>query len=125
MAKEYNIKAIVNKDELKLLFECDKTKNKQCNKKNCSEYCNHTTDSRYMKAKQRITKMKCNSKITNEEIITKLEKEIEYYRNKLQYIQEEMILISKPKNTTKYEIITTYADNTLMQTIIKYEQSIE
>ena len=52
MAKEYNIKAIVDKEDLKLIFECDKEKNKQCNKKYCGT-CNHTTDTRYMKAKAR------------------------------------------------------------------------
>lgn len=31
MAKEYNIKAIVDKEDLKLIFEYDKEKNKQCN----------------------------------------------------------------------------------------------
>ena len=92
--KEYNINLIVDNDKVTFLFDCDKEKNEQCNKKNCNKYCNHTTDSRYMKAKAR----QHNNNITDQEIIINLEKEIEYYRNKIQHIQEDMILTKKPKN---------------------------
>lgn len=118
MAKEYNIKAIVDKDELKLLFECDKEKNKQCNKKYCGgDACNHTTDSRYMKAKAR----QHNKDITDEELICNLESEIEYYRNKLKQIYKDMILINKPNNATQINIDTLCADNAIVQTRINYE----
>lgn len=33
-----------------ILYECDKSKNAECNKKNCDkEYCNHTLDKQYAK----------------------------------------------------------------------------
>ncbi|MCI8699726.1 MAG: hypothetical protein HFJ47_00085 [Clostridia bacterium] len=114
--KEYNIKLLVHNDKAEILFDCDKEKNKQCNKKNCSEYCNHTTDSRYMKAKVR----QHDNNITDQEIIINLEKEIEYYRNKLQHIQEDTILTNKPKNITKYDEINIYTNGKVVQTIIEY-----
>lgn len=53
--KEYNAKMIVDNDELKILFECDKEKNKDCKRIYCGNgECEHTTDSRYMKAKHII-----------------------------------------------------------------------
>lgn len=77
--KEYNIKAIVDKDEMKLIFECDKEKNKQCKGYgNCRE-CNYTTNSQYMKAKAR----QFNKNITDKEIIINLENEIDYYRHEI------------------------------------------
>lgn len=79
--------------------------------------CNNTTDSRYMKAKAR----QHNRNITDKEIIINLEKEIEYYRNKLQNIQEEKMLINKPKDTLEYEITKIYADDKIIQTIIDYK----
>lgn len=84
MTKEYNIKAIVEDNDLKLLFDCDKEKNKQCNKKNCNEYCNHTTDSRYMKSKAR----QHNKRITDKELICSLKSKIEYYRHELDLIKK-------------------------------------
>lgn len=82
--KEYNIKAIVDKDEMKLIFECDKEKNKQCKGYgNCRE-CNYTTDSRYMKAKAR----QFNKNITDKEIIINLENEIDYYRHKMDLLKK-------------------------------------
>lgn len=116
MAKEYNIKAIVDKEDLKLIFECDKEKNKQCSKRHCGA-CNHTTDARYMKAKAR----QHNKDITDKELICNLESEIEYYRNKLQQIHECMILINKPNNVAQINIDTLYANNTIIQTRINYE----
>lgn len=115
--KEYIIKAIVDKDKLNILFECDKEKNNECNKHNCNEYCNHTTDSRYMKARAR----QHDKDITDKEIIINLEKEIEYYRDKLQNIQEDMILIRKPTDTIEFEITKVYADNRIIQTTIDYK----
>lgn len=115
--KEYNIKLLVDNDKAEFLFDCDKEKNKQCNKKNCNIYCNHTTDSRYMKAKAR----QHNSNITDQEIIINLEKEIEYYRNKLQRIQEGMILINKPKDKIEYEVMHICADDKQVQTRIDYK----
>ena len=83
--KQYNIKAITNNDELKLIFECDKLKNIKCDKKHCGdEECNHTTDSRYMKAKARQR----NQNITDKEIICNLESEIEYYRHELNLLRD-------------------------------------
>lgn len=82
--KEYNIKAIVDKDEMKLIFECDKEKNKQCKGYgNCRE-CNYTTNSRYMKAKAR----QFNKNITDKEIIINLENEIDYYRHKMDLLKK-------------------------------------
>lgn len=83
MAKEYNIKAIIDNDDLRLLFDCDKEKNKQCNKKYCGT-CNHTTDARYMKAKAR----QHNKDISDKELICSLESEIEYYRYELDLIKK-------------------------------------
>lgn len=80
--KEYNIKAITDNDELKIVFECDKNNNEECNKKNCNEYCNHTTNSKYMKARQR------NKKLTDKELVVSLENEIEYYRRELNLLQK-------------------------------------
>lgn len=89
--KEYNIKAIVDKDEMKLIFECDKEKNKQCKGYgNCRE-CNYTTNSRYMKAKAR----QFNKNITDKEIIINLENEIDYYRH-------EMDLLKKVHEENRY-----------------------
>lgn len=82
--KEYNIKAIVDKDEMKLIFECDKEKNKQCKGYgNCRE-CNYTTNSQYMKAKAR----QFNKNITDKEIIINLENEIDYYRHKMDLLKK-------------------------------------
>lgn len=87
--KEYNIKAIVDKDEMKLIFECDKEKNKQCKGYgNCRE-CNYTTNSQYMKARQ------FNKNITDKEIIINLENEIDYYRH-------EMDLLKKVHEENRY-----------------------
>lgn len=80
--KEYNIKAITDNDELKIIFECDKDNNEECNKKNCNEYCNHTTNSKYMKARQR------NKKLTDKELVVSLENEIEYYRHELDLLKK-------------------------------------
>lgn len=89
--KEYNIKAIVDKDEMKLIFECDKEKNKQCKGYgNCRE-CNYTTNSQYMKAKAR----QFNKNITDKEIIINLENEIDYYRH-------EMDLLKKVHEENRY-----------------------
>lgn len=115
--KEYDIKLLVDKDKATFIFDCDKDRNQKCNRKNCNEYCNHTTDSRYMKAKARQR----NNNITDQEIIINLEKEIEYYRNKLQHIQKDMILINKPKDIEEYEETNIYADNKLVQMIINYK----
>lgn len=55
--KEYNAKIIVNNDELKILFECDKEKNINCKGNgNCRE-CNYTTNVKYAKAKSRQEKL--------------------------------------------------------------------
>ena len=116
MAKEYNIKAIVDNDGLKLLFDCDKEKNKQCNKKYCGT-CNHTTDSRYMQAKAR----QHNKNITDKELICNLESEIEYYRNKLNKINEDMVLTKKPNGVEEINIETLYANNVIAQTRINYK----
>ena len=115
--KEYDIKVIADKDELKVLFECDKEKNIDCNKKNCNEYCNLTTDSRYIKAKARQK----NKGITDIELIINLEKEIEYYRQKLQQIQDDKIVINKPIDVKTYHETKLYADKRLTQIIIDYE----
>lgn len=110
--KEYNIKAIVDKDELKLIFECDKEKNKQCKGYgNCRE-CNHTTDSRYMKAKAR----QLDKNISDKETIRNLEDEIDYYRHKInllnrvheedrRYINRKDELIKEYQETFKEVII--------------------
>lgn len=79
--KQYNIKAITNNDELKLIFECDKDKNIECNKRYCGT-CNHTTDTKYMKAKQR------NKRLTDKELVVSLENEIEYYRHKINLLED-------------------------------------
>lgn len=115
--KEYNIKLLVHNDKAEFLFDCDKEKNTKCNKKNCNEYCNYTTDPRYVKARER----QHNNNITDQEIIINLEKEIEYYRSKLQHIQEDMILANKPEDTIKFEMTKVYADNKLVQIIIDYK----
>lgn len=52
--KEYNIKLLVDNDKATFIFDCDKEKNMQCNKRNCSKYCNYTTDSKYMRDKAEI-----------------------------------------------------------------------
>lgn len=102
--KEYNAKIIVDNDKLNLIFECDKEKNKECKKNNC-DICNHTTDSRYMKAKDR----QHNKTITDKQIIINLEKEIEYYRNKielLEKVREENIRYINKQN----ELIKEYQE---------------
>lgn len=111
--KEYNMKAIVDKDELKLIFECDKEKNKQCKGYgNCRE-CNHTTDSQYMKAKSR----QHNKHITDKEIIINLEDEIDYYRHEIDLLkkvhEENRDCINKQD-----EVIKEYKE-TLKEIIIK------
>lgn len=133
--KEYNIKAIVDKDELKLIFECDKEKNNKCKKNNC-DICNHTTDSRYMKAKAR----QHDKTITDKQIIINLEKEIEYYRNKIGLLektnkeQRQYIINNKIKSNNNEEvdydikeIITTniYADRKVIETITQYRYNEE
>lgn len=75
--KEYNMKAIVDKDELKLIFECDKEKNKKCKGYgNCRE-CNHTSDTRYMKSKdiKKIFDKQLEIKINDEDYIIKYNKD--------------------------------------------------
>lgn len=79
--KQYNIKAITDNDELKLIFECDKDKNAECNKKYCGT-CNHTTDTKYMKARQR------NKNLSGKELVRSLENEIEYYRHKISLLED-------------------------------------
>ena len=46
--KIYKAEIYVNEDNFDIVFECDKEKNKECNKKNCG-YCHRTTDTRYAK----------------------------------------------------------------------------
>lgn len=118
--KEYNIKLLVDNDKATFIFDCDKDKNKQCNKKSCNIYCNHTTDSRYMKAKARQQ----DENITDQEIIINLEKEIEYYRDKLENIRKNCILIYKPTNVTSIDTNDIYAGNEIVQTIIDYNYCI-
>ena len=116
--KEYNIKLLVDDDKVNFLFDCDKEKNRKCNKKNCNQYCNHTTDSRYIKAKARQN----NNSITDQEIIINLEKEIEYYRNKIEQILVDKIMIDKQTdNTIGYDITNVYADDKLIQVVIDYK----
>ena len=109
--KEYDIKAIVNKDELKLIFECDKENNNKCKKNNC-DICNHTTDSRYMKAKL----IQSDKNISDQETIRNLEDEIDYYRHKIdllnrvheedrRYINRQDKLIKEYQETFKEVII--------------------
>ncbi len=47
------VKATIYEDEkgwCDIHYECDKSKNTECNKKNCGkEYCNHTLDKKYAK----------------------------------------------------------------------------
>lgn len=139
MTKEYNITAIVQDNNLKLLFECDKEKNKQCSKRNCNKYCNYTTDSRYIKAKTRQEK----KDITDKELICNLESEIEYYKHELdllnkvhkddtEYINKQDELIKeyedkqqKNKTIDKLDTIKTttsvYINNRLVETMTKYE----
>lgn len=75
--KEYNAKIIVDNDELKILFECDKEKNINCKGNgNCRE-CNYTTNAKYAKAKQRkIFDKEFEITINDEEYL------IEYNNNK-------------------------------------------
>lgn len=85
--KEYNAKIIVNNDELKILFECDKEKNINCKGNgNCRE-CNHTTNSRYARATTRVAFTKGKHSITDKEVIEALDNEIEYYRHKIQMLE--------------------------------------
>lgn len=97
--KKYNSKIIANNNELKIAFECDKNKSKECNKKHCTESCNHTTDTKYMKAKQR------NKKLTDKELIVSLENEIEYYRHEIDLLknvhQENIECINKQDKIIK------------------------
>ena len=50
--KEYNAKIIVNNDELKIMYECDREKNKDCKGYGNCGPCNHTTDTRKIKARK-------------------------------------------------------------------------
>lgn len=49
MIKEYEAKIIEEDGILKdILYKCDKTKNIECNKRNCGgEFCNYTKDKRF------------------------------------------------------------------------------
>jgi len=104
--KEYNIKAIVEDDELKLLFECDQEKNIECKGNgNCRE-CSHTTNSKYIKANDINTYSKARNRIeritgknvTDKELVTYLEQEIGYYRHKIERLTNEH---KKDKETIK------------------------
>lgn len=106
--KEYNAKIIVNNDELKIAFECDKEKNKECKGyRNCRE-CNYTTNTRYMKAKYRQIK----SDINDKELVTNSDSEIEYYRDKIRLLENAV------KNKNKW--LKEYQD-ILRSIIIKQE----
>ncbi len=137
--KEYNARIIVDNDNLKLMFECDKEQNINCKGYgNCRE-CNYTTNSRHMKAKH----------ITDKEVIKSLESEIDYYRHKidlLEKIREENrqvikdndrlikeyqdtlnsiidnVLDSNIKETT---VNNLYADGKIVKTIIDYKYNKE
>ena len=122
--KEYNIKAIVSNDELKLVFECDKDKNTKCNKRHC-DVCNYTSDSKYMKARERIINQTHNRMITDKDVIVRLEEEIECYRNKIQQIRDNKIIIDKPNKVKSIEEVTVYAIDKQIQTIINYEYEQE
>lgn len=49
MIKEYEAKIIEEDGVLKdILYKCDKSKNIECNKRNCGrEFCNYTRDKKY------------------------------------------------------------------------------
>lgn len=79
--KEYNTKIIVDNDNLKIAFECDKERNNECKKTNC-DICNYTTNSKYIKARARQR----NKDITDSELICNLENEIEYYRHEIELL---------------------------------------
>lgn len=97
--KEYNVKIIVDNDELKMAFECDKEKNINCKGNgNCRE-CNYTTDAKYMKARQR------DKAIRDKDYIIKLQDEIIYYKDRIRLL--ENINNQKGKKIKAYEDIFT------------------
>lgn len=85
--KEYNVKIIADNDELKICFECDKEKNKECKGNgNCRE-CNFTTNAKYMKARERMQRLE-GKNITDKQIIENLQDEIDGYRNGIRRLVE-------------------------------------
>lgn len=102
MAKVYNIKAIVENDDLKLLFECDREKNIECNKKHC-DTCSHTTNARYIKANESKEKMldkRFEMTINNEEYL------IEYNSNKeINTIQLNAWLVKLINEKDMYKVV--------------------
>lgn len=103
--KEYNIKAIVDKDELKFAFECDKEKNTKCKKTYCGrDACSHTSDSRYMKAKDMLHNKKVIYKQELQETIRQKDDLIKEYQELLTNIvinKEDIFNIKTPNQIRK------------------------
>lgn len=116
--KEYNVKIIVDNDELKMVFECDKEKNINCKGNgNCRE-CNYTTDAKYMKARQKDNSIGIKINLEAEEAIKDLEK----IKQLLTEIKEEAneigIDINQLKDCTAER---TYLDGKLIREEIRYK----
>lgn len=116
--KEYNVKIIADNDELKMVFECDKEKNINCKGNgNCRE-CNYTTDTKYMKARQKDNSIGIKINLEAEEAIKDLEK----IKQLLTEIKEEAyeigIDIGQLKDCTAER---TYLDGKLIKEEIRYK----
>lgn len=96
--------------------------------------------SRYEYERERISKKKYGRRISNisdKEIIEKLSEEMDYYRDKIKNLteqlkskitsdnitedEEESILSSSDDNIAEMEIINKYADNKVYETITRYK----
>lgn len=113
--KEYNAKMIVNNDELKIMYECDREKNKDCKGyANCGP-CNHTTDTRKIKAR------KANKFIEDNKIEIEINLEAEKAIEKLEQIKQLLIEINEKANEMgidlgqekEYTVMRTYYNGEL------------
>ena len=96
--------------------------------------------SRYVYEKERVSKKfygRKISSISDKEIIAKLSEEMDYYRDKIKNLteqlkskitsdnitedEEESILSSSDDNIAEMEIINKYADNKVYETITRYK----
>lgn len=96
--------------------------------------------SRYVYEKERVSKKfygRKISSISDKEIIEKLSEEMDYYRDKIKNLteqlkskitsdnitedEEESILSSSDDNIAEMEIINKYADNKVYETITRYK----
>ena len=73
--KTYSALIITDKDEIKILYECDNKKNTQCKGHNNCRECRYTTEAKYAKdIKEEKTRIELIDELSNKD------KEIEEYK---------------------------------------------